>query len=152
ASMFLLPVPTQPILYFKFIGGDYVSALFPLLLFFAAFGSPRMFTDIRSVRFLSALLVVAAIVAPVLGSEQRRYDPPSVVLLAAAWVFFMSTPIKRSKPIYAGLLMALAFLALGSGYRTSIILWIAGLAVVLYVFQGPRRMANMAAAAAIILF
>jgi hypothetical protein len=151
ASMFLLPVPTQPFQYFKFVIGDYVSTLFPLLLFFAGFGSPRMFTDVRSVRFLSGLLLIAAIVAPILGAEQHRYDPPSVVLLAAACIFFISAPTRRAKLFYAGLLLLLAFLALGSGYRTSIILWLAGLVLVLFIFHGPQRMLSMGLAAAVVI-
>ena len=122
-SLWLLPTLSQTITYPTYILADLLTVAFPAVLVLAS--GHRLFSD-QCLRWLAIGLFVAACLAPLVGVERNRFEPPSTLLMALVWSAILRvdrTGRRLALVAAATILLVLAFM---SGQRTALVVWLLG--------------------------
>jgi hypothetical protein len=124
ACLYVWPVPTQPIVYYKYVFGDLSSILLPVVILLFGIRFKDFFESGMTLKLFVFFLAIAAGAAFFFREPSGRFEPPSLFLIVFAWIFVLhpGKPIKRV--VSAALLLGSFVLALGSGERTSIAVWV----------------------------
>jgi len=125
ACAWLLPQISGVNAYPRYIIGDFAGLLAPLLLLVVAFRFPRIFLSQRTIAVLTVAMFIAALLAVPLAETASRHEPPATLLVAALWSFFYLSGSKGLKRASAIALIATFGLALTSGERTAVLMWLA---------------------------
>ena len=122
--IWLLAVFAQSTVYPTWVIGDMASMMLPLLLFLVACRYPKIFVSRGLVTCLWVFLLFAAVIGAVLNvSPNTRFEAPTTLLFPIVWLDFSLSRGTR-KLLIGCALMLLAVLAIGSGERTAMILWV----------------------------
>ncbi|QNB47101.1 hypothetical protein BR63_12760 [Thermanaerosceptrum fracticalcis] len=144
SSMILICLPIisiflQDVVFLKYVIGDFVTILFPVVLVFLGRIDSKMFLDRGLNKLLFAFMLLASLIAPFndlwggLVRGENRYDPPHVVLIAATWVLLLFEQRNKRKIFFIILLLLYLSLSYFSNVRTSILTWFIGALIFLYI-------------------
>ena len=133
SALFLLPVFLQKHFYLGYVLGDLASVLFPLVMLLVGLRYPEFFSVTKSVPIVMALTLIGVVLGMFFGEYGDRFEAPTSMLFVVAWaiVLFSKSIITRSLGL--GALLLLLVIAFESGERTSVILWIICLVLVIFV-------------------
>ncbi len=157
---YLALVPLNPVVYPKYIVGDVASLLLPAFFLVCGYRYRDLFFTLPTLTRVGAVLAVAALIALAFPDETGRHQPPSLLLIAMTWTWFMLSKT-RARCLLAGLavlvLSAVAWIStvrtnaamvlvagalvywLHPRLRYSVLLGIPALAVLLVARVGPIR-------------
>jgi len=123
-AIWLLPAAQATPFYPAYVVGDVASMLAPAIILLAGVVAPDIFHGTRSLVFLTLILLFASITAAVLAAAgTSRFEAPHDLLIVALWLLaYRSQGLGRV--VLAGLLVLVFLLALKSGSRTPVLLWI----------------------------
>lgn len=116
--LFLLPVLLQETILLRYVSGDYVSLLLPLL--FVAYC--KTVTDIyqkKYVLFLVVLLTVSAFYN-FITTAGFRFIPPSYLLISFVWAYMFLGSKNYLRILAALMAVVLCIIVVASGQRTSL--------------------------------
>jgi hypothetical protein len=123
-ALWLLPCMSQSHAYHQYVAGDFVTLALPALMFPLIMASPGLLSK-RRAALLGVGLTLAAILAPVLGADSNRYEPPSTMLIAGLWWLLIVTQEPKRRFFIVSLIAVLGGLIVGSGQRTALLIWLA---------------------------
>lgn len=121
--VYLLPTAGQRFIYPSYIVGDMLSLLLPILILVAGWSSRSLFSS-RSVALLVTGLLVVSLTAPIFGALGTRFEPPPTLLTAAAWWGTFAAKRPSHRVVLSGVVLLVGFLALDSGQRTALLVWV----------------------------
>lgn len=122
-SLWLLPTLGQTITYPSYILADLLTVAFPAVLVLAS--GHRLFSD-QCLRWLATGLFVAACLAPLVGVERSRFEPPSTLLMALVWSAILRVDRVGRRLALVAVATILLVLAFMSGQRTALVVWLLG--------------------------
>lgn len=102
------------------VGSDLAAVLMPVVVLFAALANPAIVGE-QATKIVLAGLAVAAVVAAAVPQVAGRHEKPSTLIAAASWLWFADRPSWRR----AAAVGAVAYLGWSSGFRTSLLIWVA---------------------------
>lgn len=123
-TIFLVPTAGQRFVYPSYIFGDFLSLLLPALLLIAGWRADTLFSR-HYVIVLAAGLLVVSVMAPIFGVSGARFEPPPTLLVAIVWWGAHTARRPSHRLILGVVVLLLGFLALESGQRTALIIWVA---------------------------
>jgi hypothetical protein len=124
ACLYVWLVPTQPIVYYKYIFGDLSSILLPVVILLFGIRFKDFFESGNTLTLLIFFLTIAACAAFFFREPSGRFEPPSLFLMVFAWICVLHPGKPMRRIASAAVLLGSFFLALGSGERTSIVVWV----------------------------
>lgn len=122
ATFWLLPAARQTVSYPSYVAGDLLSVALPAILVVLG-GANGLFSPGR-LRVLAVALLVAACIAPLIGVENNRFEPPATLLTAIVWTAILQANRAPRRLALVGVAIALLVLASMSGQRTALVVWL----------------------------
>ena len=130
---FLVPVVFQKTFYPGYVIGDMTSVLFPLMLLLLGLRYPEFFSIRQGLPLIAGLTLVGVFLGMFFGDYQNRFEAPTSMLFVLSWSVILFAPrlsLRVLGLLVLGVLLAIAF---ASGERTSVMLWIIALVLVIFV-------------------
>ena len=124
SSAYLIPPLLADYPYPRYVLGDFIASVLPLLLLLLGFRYPKFFLSEKTYQFLGAMMLAAAVLAVPLSEVEARHEPPSTLLLALAWTTFFFSGNRTIRVFAAATLSLLLILTITSGERTAVVMWL----------------------------